>query len=90
MQAHIFIFGFVQGVGYRQFVKKNARELGLSGWVKNLDDGRVEALVVGNKDKIESLIKICEKGPFFSEVKSVQVEWEEKETSFEGFNILRT
>lgn len=87
MQAHVLILGFVQGVGFRQAVKRKAKSLGLVGWVKNLPDGRVEAVVNGEKDAIQELIKIIEKGTFFSDVKSVQVEWE-KEESFEDFTIL--
>ncbi|HZJ18131.1 MAG TPA: acylphosphatase, partial [Patescibacteria group bacterium] len=49
MIAHVIISGFVQGVGYRQFVKKEASELSLKGWVKNIDRGRVEALFKGKK-----------------------------------------
>ena len=78
MQAHFFIMGFVQGIGFRYFVKSNARRLKLTGWVKNTDDGRVEALVQGPKEKIEKLIKLCEKGPFLSQVNSVQVQWEKE------------
>lgn len=87
MQARIYILGFVHGVGFRRFVKKNAVSLGLLGYVKNLPDGRVEAVVNGSKEKIEELIKAIEKGTFFSDVKSVQVEWE-KEGDFEDFKIL--
>lgn len=88
MQARIYVLGFVQGVGFRQFVKKNARDLKLTGTVKNLSDGRVEVVASGLKEKIEKLIKLSEKGPFFSEVKSVQVEWEE-EDSFDDFRIIK-
>ena len=88
MQARIFILGFVQGVGFRQFVKKNAIKLGLKGYVRNLSDGRVEAVAAGMKENIQKLIKICEKGTFFSDIKSVQVEWE-KEEDFSSFEILR-
>ena len=88
MQAHIFILGFVQGVGFRAFVKSKAKKLGLTGWVKNLSDGRVEAVAVGDKNKIEELIKIIEKGSFFSEVKSVQIEWEDSQ-KFNSFEIYR-
>lgn len=88
MQTHIFVLGFVQGVGYRYFVKKKATELGLTGWVKNLPDERVEILVQGKKENIQKLIELCEKGPFFSEVKSVQVEQEEQIDKFNSFEIL--
>lgn len=89
MVAHILIFGFVQGVGFRQAVKRKARFLGLTGWVKNLPDNRVEALFSGPKDKIEEAILFCKKGPFLSEVKHVEVEWEEKSQVFLDFQITR-
>lgn len=74
--AHIFVSGFVQGVGFRQFVKNKATELGLAGWVKNLPDNRVEAVFAGSKEQIEKIISICRKGPFLSEVKDIEVLWE--------------
>jgi acylphosphatase len=86
MQARIYIFGFVQGVGFRRFVKKNALSLGLVGYVRNLPDHRVEAVVKGPKEKIEKLLKLCEKGTFFSDVKSVAIEWEKAE-ELNGFEI---
>ncbi len=81
--------GFVQGIGFRQFVKSNGRKLGLTGWVQNTNDGRVEVLAQGSKEKLEELIKVCEKGPFLSEVKSVQVQWEEKTEPLDEFRIAR-
>ena len=87
MQARIYILGFVHGVGLRRFIKGKAERLGLKGYVKNLPDGRVEAVVNGSKEKIEELIKVIEKGTFFSDVKSVQIEWE-KGGDFEDFKIL--
>ena len=71
--AHIFISGFVQGVGFRQFIKNNADKLELTGFVGNLPDGRVEAVFSGSKEKIEEMIKVCKKGPFLSEVENVEV-----------------
>jgi acylphosphatase len=88
MTARVFVFGFVQGVGFRQFVKNKAKSLNLKGYVQNLPDGRVEVVAQGPKEKIEQLIKFCEKGPFFSEVKSVQVEWED-EKEFSDFEIIK-
>jgi acylphosphatase len=85
MQARIYILGFVQGVGFRGFVRSNARKLGLTGWSQNLLDGRVEVLVQGSKTEIEKLIKICEKGPIISDVKSVVVTWEKIDEHFESF-----
>jgi len=85
MQARIFVMGFVQGVGFRGFVKSNARKFGLRGWVRNTDDGRVEILAQGSKDDIQKLIKLCERGAFLSEVKSVAVDWEKEEEQFESF-----
>ncbi|MDO8583325.1 MAG: acylphosphatase [bacterium] len=87
--CHIFISGFVQGVGFRRFVKHHAVKLGLTGWVKNLPDNRVEAAFQGSKEQIEKIISICQKGAFLSEVKDVVVEWEESsKEAFNSFEIL--
>ena len=89
--CHIFISGFVQGVGYRQFVLRQAQHLRLTGWVKNLPDNRVEAVFCGSEEQIQKIISICEKGPFLSEVKDVDVIWEEKQDdrAFEEFRIVK-
>ncbi len=89
MTAHVFVFGFVQGVGYRQSVKRKARSLGLTGWVKNLSDGRVEVTFCGPKEKIGEAIDFCKKGPFLSEVKHLDIEWEDKDYSYSGFDVTR-
>jgi acylphosphatase len=88
MLAHILISGFVQGVGYRRFVRHHALKLGLTGWVKNLPDNRVEAIFQGSREKMEEIIKICKKGPFLSEVKDVQVEFEDAREAFNSFDII--
>jgi acylphosphatase len=84
-QAHVFISGNVQGIGYRQFVKSNAKNFALTGWVQNTEDGGVEAVFRGDKEVIEKMIEICKKGPFLAEVKQLGFEWEEPEeySSFE-------
>lgn len=87
-QARVFISGFVQGVGFRYFVKQNARKIGVTGWVRNLPDGRVEALVQGNEEKVKELISACSKGPFLSEVRDVVVEWEELQDKLQEFSVL--
>lgn len=73
MTVQVFISGFVQGVGFRHFVLVQAQHLGLTGWVKNLPDGRVEGKFCGERKKIETLILLCKKGPFLSEVENVEV-----------------
>ncbi|MCL5113728.1 MAG: acylphosphatase [Patescibacteria group bacterium] len=87
MQARVLITGFIQGVGFRQHIKRKARSLGLTGWVRNLPDRRVEALFSGPKEKIEEAISECSKGPFFSEVKSTQVSWEKNKEEFTNFDV---
>lgn len=72
---HIYISGFVQGVGFRQFIKYNAKKLNINGWIKNLPDGRVEAVFDGEEDNLKKLVEICQKGTFLSKVKNVEVDW---------------
>lgn len=88
MQAHVLIVGSVQGIGYRSFVKSNAKKLGLSGWVKNLPNGAVEALFQGSKEAIEEMITLCKKGPFMAEVSNVHVTWEDETTQYPLFTII--
>jgi len=89
MIAHVFISGFVQGVGFRRFVRHHAVKLGLAGWVKNLSDNRVEAFFQGPEEQIRKIIAICKKGAYLSEVKDISVEWGEKQMdTFKTFEIL--
>ncbi|MBI2430494.1 MAG: acylphosphatase [Candidatus Levybacteria bacterium] len=88
IQAHVYISGFVQGVGYRQFVKRKAQELGLTGWVKNLPDARVEAVFQGKKEDIEKMITLCKKGPFLAEVEDIHIIWEESQEVYRDFTIV--
>lgn len=95
MTARVFISGFVQGVGFRQFVLRKAQSLRVTGWVKNLPDNRVEAVLQSSassdqqaKEQIDKIIAICRKGPFLSEVKDVVVDWKEKDESYKTFEIL--
>ena len=85
-QVHLFIFGIVQGVGFRFFVASNAKRLGLSGWVRNSEDGGVEAVFCGEKKHITEMITLCKKGPMLAVVKHVGFDWE-KPRKFDGFTI---
>lgn len=87
-QCHLFISGFVQGVGFRHLIRSKANELGLRGWVKNVPDGSVEVLLQGDKSSIDEMIRLCRKGPFLSEVEEVKVEWKKLGTIYKSFEIL--
>lgn len=93
-QAHIFISGNVQGVGFRYFVRSNAKKLGLTGWVRNTEDGGVEAVLQSlenpeteGKKKIEQMISLCKQGPFLAEVKHIGFEWEETNEPYNTFAV---
>lgn len=89
-QAHIYILGMVQGVGFRAFIKYNARKRGLTGWVRNLSDGRLEAVLQGEKEKIDEIVKISGKGPFLADIQNIVVDWEEQNEEYKDFNQLET
>jgi acylphosphatase len=89
-QVHLYISGFVQGVGYREFIKREARKIGLKGWVRNLSDRRVEVLAQGDEASLKKLIEISKKGPFLSEVKNVSIEQTEISEKFDTFDRLPT
>ena len=86
-RAHILVSGRVQGVFYRDHTRRWASSLGLSGWVRNLADGRVEVLVEGEKKDIENLMGNLKEGPPLSWVENVAAEWEEYKGEFSDFRI---
>lgn len=83
----MFIDGRVQGVFYRAFTRDIASSLGLNGWVRNLRDGRVEALFEGEKMLIEKAIQSCYKGPPGARVSHIDVTWEPYVGDQKGFII---
>ncbi len=86
-RAHVFVSGKVQGVYYRASTRDAAREKGIDGWVRNLDDGRVEAVFEGEKDGVEAMVRWCHKGSRRAEVEDVEVEWEDATGEFDGFEV---
>lgn len=87
-RAHLLISGRVQGVGYRYSTLNAAKRVGgLTGWVRNLDDGRVEAVVEGPREKIEELIRWARQGPPAARVSDVAVAWEAASGEFRGFDV---
>ena len=81
-----YISGHVQGVGYRNFAQRTARDLGVRGWARNLDDGRVEVLAVGNPHSLENFESELRVGPPRAEVRRIEVE-DTAEQRIEGFHI---
>ncbi|MEC4675771.1 MAG: acylphosphatase [Nitrospirota bacterium] len=86
-KAHLFISGNVQGVFFRSFTREVATGLGLNGWVKNLYDGRVEAVFEGTREGIEQAINECRKGSSGSDVKDIEVIWEASAPEYDSFEI---
>jgi len=86
-RVHVYIQGRVQGVFYRHWTKKLAQRFGIVGWVRNLEDGRVEAIFEGEKGKIEKMIAACKKGPPLAFVSHIDVIKEEATGEFSGFAI---
>jgi acylphosphatase len=69
--VHVIISGKVQGVYFREQTKEQAALLGVTGWVRNTEDGRVEAIFEGERDKVEKLVDWCHTGPSLANVKEV-------------------
>lgn len=86
-RAHVIISGLVQGVFFRHETRVRAQSLGISGWVRNRFDGAVEAVFEGPKDKVESIVAWCHRGPSGAVVDSVEVKWEGYNGEFKGFSV---
>lgn len=88
-KIHIYVKGRVQGVFYRDWTRSEAEKLGLTGWVRNLEDGRVEIVAEGGRGKLSKLIESCKKGPIFAGVTHLDVVWEKATGEFNGFEIIK-
>ena len=87
MKKHIFISGRGQGVGVRHFTRTHAESLGVNGWVKNLSDGRVEAVFEGDEEPVQKLIDQCKEGPASAYVKDIEIQEVKKEGPFGEFSV---
>ena len=86
-RVHLFISGTVQGVFFRAHTRNRAQSLKLTGWVKNMDDGRVEVVVEGIRSKINEFISWCHKGPAAASVLGVDVIWQQATGEFTDFQV---
>ena len=75
-RARVVVRGFVQGVGFRASSRARAVSLGLAGWVRNRGDGSVEAVFEGERDRVESMLDWCRRGPAGARVDDVEASWE--------------
>lgn len=85
--VRVYIEGTVQGIFYRAFVKENAERHNVKGFVRNLENGRVEIFLEGNNDDVDKMIELCRTGPKHSEIKNVEVK-DEKFQDLKTFKIL--
>jgi len=89
-QAHLYIKGDVIGVGFRAWTKIQAKIIGVTGWVRNVGaDDRVEALLQGEKEKVDQIIELIKKGPPVSRVAAVEIFWQEPREVFDEFKIVK-
>ena len=87
VNVHVLISGRVQGVWFRASTTQIAKQLGLTGWIRNTSDGCVEAVFEGEERLINKMIEWCHKGPPLSKVKKVEVKNQEPTNGFNGFSI---
>jgi acylphosphatase len=85
-RVHVYVSGRVQGVYYRATTRDEATERDVDGWVRNLDDGRVEAVFEGESDAVEEMVDFCYEGTSMANVSTVDVEEEEPE-GLDGFEV---
>lgn len=88
VRAHLFVRGKVQGVFFRQSMREVALRHGVKGWVRNLPDGRVEAVLEGEREAVEAVIEWARRGPPRARVEGVDVSWEDYRGEFDGFHII--
>lgn len=86
-RVHIFISGRVQGVFFRAETKSKAQFYNLSGWVRNLQDGRVETVFEGEERDVEKMIAWCKEGPAFATVQNIEIHEEPMSVELDGFTI---
>jgi len=87
-RVHLFVSGRVQGVGFRASTAIRAKILGLKGFVRNLEDGRVEAIIEGEDKKVDKLVEWTRRGPMFAKVIDTQVMKKKYLGEFDNFKIV--
>lgn len=83
--VRLYIEGTVQGVFFRGFVKENAEKYDVKGFVRNLEDGRIEVFLEGNVDEVNKMIELCKQGPKHAQIRNVEI----KPENFQGFKTFK-
>lgn len=86
-RIHLWIEGRVQGVCFRHYTRQQALALGLGGWVRNLPDGRVEAVIEGEDSDVKKMLQWCYRGPSMAEVRKIESQEEEPSGEFSSFSV---
>ena len=86
--VRLHLTGSVQGIFFRQFVKDNADKFNVKGYVRNLEDGRIEIFLEGDQEKVDSMILVCKSGPKHANIRKIE-EKPEPFQEFKEFKILR-
>ncbi|MBU1913485.1 MAG: acylphosphatase [Candidatus Omnitrophica bacterium] len=86
-RAHVFYSGRVQGIGFRYTAQNIAENLGIYGWVKNLEDGRVEIVAESEEKNLKEFLDKISKGPLGRYIKDMDVAWENPSKEFNDFSI---
>jgi len=85
--VRLYVEGLVQGVFFRSFIKENAERYNVKGFIRNLEDGRIEIILEGNSDDVNKMIELSKKGPKHSQIKEVEIK-PERFQDFKSFKIL--
>jgi acylphosphatase len=89
-RLHVLLDGRVQGVFFRGQTEGWAVGLGLTGWIRNLSDGRVEVVAEGRREDLEALLGLLRRGPSFARIDAADVRWLDPTGEFDSFRIRRT
>jgi len=87
LRIHIWVKGRVQGVGFRSFVQQSGVLFELTGWVRNVGDGMVEAVAEGSRDRLEKFAQAVKSGPRAGRVDEARIEWENASGEFQNFGV---
>lgn len=90
IRAHVWVKGLVQGVGFRAHVEFYARQIGVTGWVRNVGYDTVEAVAEGERASVERFIEWMKEGPRLARVDESKVEWENPTGEFRAFEVRRS